>query len=83
MILTLGVLTNRVNVITFSLFSYSILSFSKLDLIGIEVIPFLGLVSAFIPQDKIGIKTFVSFIISPILYYLRLLTGDVLLVFIP
>lgn len=81
MILTLGILTNKVNVIIFSLFSYSILSFSKLNLMGIEVIPFLGLVSAFFPQDKIGIKTFVSFMIAPILYYLGLLTGDVLFTF--
>src|SRR5690554_495675 len=80
-ILTLGILTNKVNVIIFSLISYCLLTLLNMNLIGIEIIPFVGVVSAFFPQDKISLKSLVTFIIAPILYYWGLLTGDLLQVF--
>lgn len=80
-ILTLGISTNKVNIIIFSLSCYCVLSFLDMNLIGIEIIPLVGLLSAFFPQYKIGLKTLITFILTPILYYLGLLTGDPLYVF--
>ncbi len=77
-IMLLGVMTYKANTIGFTLIIYFILSYSKLNLTGIEIIPFIGLISAFSPKNNLFIKTFLFFILTPSMTYLGYLDGDIL-----
>jgi len=82
LIMLLGIMTSKANTIGFSLITYFMLSYSGLNISGIAMIPFIGVISAFLPQKNTYLKTFVFFILSPFLYYLGYLSGDILHVFI-
>lgn len=80
-IMLLGIVTQQVNTIGFSLIAYLILSFSRINIVGIEVIPIIGLISALLPQNNTYLKTFLFYLIAPIMYYLEFLSGDILAIF--
>ncbi len=78
-IMALGIMTNKINTICFSLISFCLLYYSGLYPNGLEVIPVIGVISTFIPQ--LNLKTFLYFTITPFLYYLGFLTGELIPVF--
>ncbi|QVK17990.1 SpoIIE family protein phosphatase [Mycoplasmatota bacterium] len=82
LIMLLGLTTSKANTVGYSLIIYFILSYSKLNITGIEIIPFLGLISALLPHNNIYLKTFTFYIISPLMYYFGYLSGDILYLFI-
>ncbi len=81
MIMFLGIMTYKTYTIGFSLITYLVLTYANLNITGIELIPFLGLISAFYPKN-LYLKTFSFYILTPVLYYLNFISGDILHVFV-
>ncbi|MDF2699820.1 MAG: spoIIE [Haloplasmataceae bacterium] len=77
-IMTLGLLTNKTNTLGFSIILYLVIRYSGLSLYGMEVIPFIGLISAFAPKNNIYMKTLLTLMVAPTLFYLNKLDGDVI-----
>ncbi len=80
-IMLLGIVTQQINTILFSLTMYLILSFFRLNVVGYEVIPVIGIISAILPKNYPYLKTFLLYITAPVMYYLDFLQGDILTVF--
>lgn len=81
-IMTLGVISSPIYIIGFSLVMYLVLLYTNLLFDGVQIIPFVGLISGLLPKRSVNIKTFIYYLLAPALFVLGIVQGDMLFVLI-
>jgi stage II sporulation protein E len=81
-IMALGVLSSPIYVIGYTLIVYLLLQYTNLTYEGIHIIPFIGFISALIPKKYINSKALLFYILSPVLFYLGMVQGNILYILI-
>ena len=79
-IMVLGIISSPIYTIGFSLVFYLILLYSNLIYDGIQIIPFVGILSAVFPKPNIHRKTFAYYLLVPCLILVDMIPGDMLFV---
>lgn len=80
-IMILGSITSKVNTIGYTLIVYLIMQYYNLSIIGVEMIPFIGLISAYISSNRTVLKTLCFYLLIPVMFYFGIVNGDVITIF--
>lgn len=79
-IMVLGMISSPIYTLAFSIVFYLILLYTNLIYDGIQILPFIGILSAIIPKPNVNTKTFAYYLLVPILFLVEMVPGDLLFV---
>lgn len=77
-VMFLGLISSPIITLGYTMVVYLILHYTNLSIDGGQILPFIGIVSALLPKNYFKTKSLIYYLISPILFYLSLIQGDIL-----